>query len=47
MVEAIHPVVQENVGHVSMELSSGRVGVLRIETPAGQSSRVALRPRNH
>jgi hypothetical protein len=33
--EPIHPVVQENIGHVSMELSSGGVGVLRIDTPAG------------
>ena len=32
---AIHPVVQENIGHVSMELSSGGVGVLRIDTPNG------------
>ncbi len=31
----IHPCVQENIGHVSMELSSGGVGVLRIETPDG------------
>ncbi len=31
----IHPVVQENIGHVSMELSSGGVGVLRIDTPTG------------
>ena len=33
--EPIHPVLQENIGHVSMELSSGGVGVLRIDTPEG------------
>ncbi len=31
----IHPCLQENIGHTSMELSSGGVGVLRIETPDG------------
>jgi len=31
----IHPVLQEKIGHVAMELSSGDVGVIRIETEEG------------